>query len=97
MAIDDDVLSRDEYKCSFCGDINNLEIHHISYRSHHGKNSKEYLESLANKITVCQLHHIAIHHHDLRVIYSVLEPDRPLVVTKEVWEKLDKNQYSGVN
>lgn len=50
------VLERDGYKCKVCGSIDNLVIHHKTYK-HHGSELK-HLEDLA---TVCSSCHKVIH------------------------------------
>lgn len=46
------VLRRDKFKCSICGSIRNLEIHHIISRSQGGSDDPE------NLITLCHRHHV---------------------------------------
>jgi len=49
------VLVRDDFTSQLCGTRRNLQVHHISYRSHCGADSAN------NLLTVCQACHAAIH------------------------------------
>lgn len=49
-----DCLKRDQNKCVFCGETENLDIHHITDR--HEMPNGGYVAS--NGITVCQKHHL---------------------------------------
>jgi 5-methylcytosine-specific restriction endonuclease McrA len=40
------VLERDGWHCQVCGSMMNLEVHHIQFRSHEGKDSEDNLISL---------------------------------------------------
>lgn len=54
-------LQRDEYTCQFCGTRRNLEVHHLLYRSHGGK------DDLDNLLTLCHRCHAAVHERTMRV------------------------------
>jgi 5-methylcytosine-specific restriction endonuclease McrA len=41
------VLERDNLRCQACGSMQNLEVHHIQFRSHSGPDLEE------NLITLC--------------------------------------------
>ncbi len=49
------VLDRDGWKCQFCGARENLDIHHLTFRSHSGPNEEE------NLITLCRQCHAHLH------------------------------------
>jgi 5-methylcytosine-specific restriction endonuclease McrA len=53
------VLDRDEWKCRVCGFRNTLNCHHIIYRSEMG------VDESWNLVTLCQLHHDAVHNYKL--------------------------------
>jgi 5-methylcytosine-specific restriction endonuclease McrA len=41
------VLSRDGWRCQNCGSLQNLEVHHLQFRSHSGQDTE------GNLITLC--------------------------------------------
>lgn len=49
------ILKRDGYRCSVCGMISDLEIHHKKYVSKGGDNNPD------NLITLCEICHYKIH------------------------------------
>jgi hypothetical protein len=49
------VLRCDNWRCQFCGSINNLEIHHQQFRSHSGEDTED------NLITLCHSCHSSAH------------------------------------
>lgn len=49
------VLERDRWTCQICGAHSGLEIHHIEFRSHGGRDSE------GNLITLCTRCHGGIH------------------------------------
>ena len=49
------VLSRDNWRCQNCGAFENLQVHHIQWRSKLGH------DSLENLITLCASCHDALH------------------------------------
>jgi 5-methylcytosine-specific restriction endonuclease McrA len=49
------ILRRDGWRCQSCGTMSNLEVHHMEFRSHSGKDSEE------NLITLCTACHTAVH------------------------------------
>ena len=49
------IMERDNWRCQFCGDRSNLQVHHIIYRSHGGPDSEN------NLITACVTCHEQIH------------------------------------
>jgi 5-methylcytosine-specific restriction endonuclease McrA len=50
------VLERDGYKCKLCGSVDNLVVHHKTYKNHN--NELKHLEDL---VTVCNYCHHKIH------------------------------------
>lgn len=70
-------LSHDEYvPCEICG-ARGIQVHHISYRSHHGKKTLKEQENITNLMMVCYKCHKDIHDHnkyrriDLQEIHDV--------------------------
>jgi 5-methylcytosine-specific restriction endonuclease McrA len=49
------ILRRDGWRCQACGSMQNLEVHHMRFRSHGGDYSEE------NLITLCSKCHSAAH------------------------------------
>lgn len=49
------VLTRDAWRCQFCGSMTNLEVHHQLFRSHSGEDVGD------NLITVCNECHSSLH------------------------------------
>jgi 5-methylcytosine-specific restriction endonuclease McrA len=49
------VLERDDYRCRGCGTIRNLELHHLQYRSHGGKDAAD------NLVVLCRRCHNRMH------------------------------------
>jgi 5-methylcytosine-specific restriction endonuclease McrA len=49
------ILQRDGWRCQFCGVMTSLEVHHLQFRSHSGKDREE------NLIVLCRLCHKKIH------------------------------------
>ncbi len=49
------VLRRDGWLCQFCGSMQQLQVHHIQFRSHLGCDSAE------NLITLCAECHEQVH------------------------------------
>ena len=49
------VLQRDAWRCQVCGRMQNLEVHHIEFRSQGGSDADE------NLITLCSACHAAKH------------------------------------
>jgi 5-methylcytosine-specific restriction endonuclease McrA len=46
------VLERDNWRCQACGSMQNLEVHHIQFRSHSGPDLEQ------NLVTLCtNCHH----------------------------------------
>lgn len=82
-----EVYERDNYRCRYCSKKNNLNCHHIVYRSAHGKKTKEEQELLRNKIIVCIECHEKIHRKELFVVYFKKNPDRPVVINKTKLER----------
>jgi len=52
------VLLRDNHKCRICGEIENLQVHHIIKKSEGGSNE------LVNLITLCSHCHGIIHEYE---------------------------------
>src|SRR5262249_46177513 len=49
------VLSRDSWRCQFCGSMTNLEVHHRQYRSQLGSDDE------SNLVTLCHSCHSLTH------------------------------------
>jgi 5-methylcytosine-specific restriction endonuclease McrA len=49
------VLERDGWRCQFCGSMQNLQVHHLKYRSQSGGDEEP------NLITLCAECHAAVH------------------------------------
>jgi 5-methylcytosine-specific restriction endonuclease McrA len=49
------VLRRDNWRCQFCGSMQNLDVHHQLFRSRSGADAEK------NLITLCQTCHDAVH------------------------------------
>ena len=49
------VLERDGWRCQKCGSLENLQVHHKTFRSHQGN------DSLDNLVTLCAYCHMAEH------------------------------------
>ena len=49
------VLERDNWRCQTCGNLRNLEVHHIRFRSHAGRDTEQ------NLITLCTACHDRCH------------------------------------
>ena len=49
------VLERDRWRCQACGSMQNLQVHHMEFRSQGGKDSE------ANLITLCARCHAEMH------------------------------------
>jgi 5-methylcytosine-specific restriction endonuclease McrA len=54
-AIRSKVLRRDGWRCQFCGNMLNLEVHHKQFRSQYGDDTEE------NLITLCAACHAGVH------------------------------------
>jgi len=52
------VLNRDRWRCQNCGSMQNLEVHHLIFRSHGGQDLEE------NLITLCCGCHSKLHQND---------------------------------
>jgi 5-methylcytosine-specific restriction endonuclease McrA len=52
------VFTRDKHRCVICGDVNNLDAHHIIDR-HNMPNGGYILE---NGVTLCTIHHLQAEH-----------------------------------
>jgi 5-methylcytosine-specific restriction endonuclease McrA len=50
-----EVLRRDDWRCQWCGNRSNLEVHHTDFRSHGGDDSEQ------NLITLCTVCHSEVH------------------------------------
>ena len=50
------VLQRDGWRCQVCGSMQNLQVHHMEFRSHSGDDSE------TNLITLCAGCHAKVHH-----------------------------------
>jgi 5-methylcytosine-specific restriction endonuclease McrA len=49
------VLERDGWRCQACGSMQNLQVHHLKFRSHSGSDIEQ------NLITLCAQCHARIH------------------------------------
>ena len=49
------VLERDGWRCQTCGRMQNLEVHHLEFRSHSGADEEQ------NLITLCARCHEEVH------------------------------------
>jgi hypothetical protein len=88
------VWERDEHKCSYCGNTDDLQIHHVTYRSKFGKRHRDSQELARNKVLLCARCHDLTHRGIFRVIYSISDLDRPIVVTEDNWNnKINKKDY----
>lgn len=54
-SVRDHVRNRDENRCQWCGALDELQIHHVRYRSEGGPDNKR------NLITLCAEHHQLAH------------------------------------
>lgn len=52
------VLTRDNYTCVKCGNVSNLQVHHLTYKNH--GNEQNHLEDL---VTLCKCCHTLVHLH----------------------------------
>lgn len=60
------VLERDQHQCQVCGTTNNIEVHHVTFRSQGGAHA------LTNLVVLCWEHHMAVHARRLNVaLYEV--------------------------
>jgi 5-methylcytosine-specific restriction endonuclease McrA len=53
-----EVLKRDSWKCQLCGSMQNLNVHHQTFKSHGGSNA------INNLIAVCSSCHFKIHYDE---------------------------------
>jgi len=49
------ILQRDGWRCQFCGGMQQLEVHHLKFRSHSGEDAEH------NLITLCTSCHARVH------------------------------------
>ena len=49
------VLERDGWRCQNCGSMQNLQVHHLTFRSQSGSDVEQ------NLITLCAKCHVAMH------------------------------------
>jgi 5-methylcytosine-specific restriction endonuclease McrA len=49
------VLERDGWRCQVCGSMQNLQVHHLKFRSQSGSDEEQ------NLITLCEECHTRIH------------------------------------
>jgi 5-methylcytosine-specific restriction endonuclease McrA len=50
-----EIIERDRWRCQFCGSTENLQVHHLTFRSHMGSDSEQ------NLITLCAICHSIQH------------------------------------
>ncbi|MGO9302200.1 MAG: HNH endonuclease [Candidatus Korobacteraceae bacterium] len=58
------VLERDSWRCQVCGSMQNLQIHHLKFRSHSGNDEEP------NLITLCVECHELVHRKGCSLRYS---------------------------
>ena len=59
----EEVLRRDDYRCRFCGQKENLAVHHVHYKSE--VKNRPWMDSPANLISLCNgTCHLKIVHGD---------------------------------
>ena len=51
LALHRRILERDNWRCQFCGSAQNLQVHHLTFRSHSGGDVEQ------NLITLCAVCH----------------------------------------
>ncbi len=51
------VLERDHWRCQVCGRMQNLQVHHLEFRSQSGNDEEQ------NLITLCAECHEQVHRH----------------------------------
>ena len=51
------VLERDGWRCQFCGSMQQLQVHHLKFRSQSGGDEEQ------NLITLCTECHARMHRH----------------------------------
>jgi 5-methylcytosine-specific restriction endonuclease McrA len=56
------ILRRDGWRCQLCGSMQNLEVHHIMFRSQNGDDSDE------NLITLCAECHARVHQTSTTIV-----------------------------
>ena len=54
------VLERDGWRCQLCGSMQNLQVHHLKFRSHSGGDQEQ------NLITLCAKCHEQMHREPRR-------------------------------
>jgi 5-methylcytosine-specific restriction endonuclease McrA len=59
------VLERDGWRCQVCGNMQNLQVHHLKFRSHSGGDEEQ------NLITLCVECHERAHRRSGYEAYSV--------------------------
>ena len=59
-----EVMKRDNWKCRMCGCRDNLQAHHIKFRSSGGDDTR------VNLITLCAKHHAMVHDRDLILLQN---------------------------
>jgi len=72
--------------CAICG-MNTVELHHIIYRSHGGKNVKE------NIIPLCRLHHMLAHSNEKYWVDVLLDMNRKHYGNFDKQDMKKKNKY----
>ena len=80
------VAERDNHECRICGN-NQIQIHHIIFRSHGGKNTKE------NLITLCKHHHDKAHKNEREWRTRLLDMQSELYGTREESALKLKNKW----
>jgi 5-methylcytosine-specific restriction endonuclease McrA len=51
QALRQQIIDRDSWRCQSCGSMQNLQVHHLTFRSHMGSDSEQ------NLITLCATCH----------------------------------------
>jgi 5-methylcytosine-specific restriction endonuclease McrA len=57
------VLERDGWRCQACGSMQNLQVHHLKFRSHSGGDEEQ------NLITLCAECHAGMHSKGYPVVH----------------------------
>lgn len=76
--------------CAICG-MNTVELHHIIYRSHGGKNVKE------NIIPLCKLHHMLVHSNEKYWVDNLLDLQRSKYGTIDKHDLKKHNKWEVAN
>jgi 5-methylcytosine-specific restriction endonuclease McrA len=64
-----EILQRDNWRCQACGSMQNLQVHHLRFRSRSGDDIEE------NLITLCFMCHAAVHGGSYKT--RIASPNQP--------------------